>query len=95
MVTHIQVQYPTVEEIVLNTEAQMRAKGYKNYKGDQISYQPVNRPQHIQVKQVKRLVQEEFMNSADYEAELETQCVAQTGMTRSQYQARFKRAWNE
>ena len=95
MTTHITVEYPTTLTVVLNTEAEMRALGYKNYKGDRVSYKPVNRPQVIQVKQVARKVQEEFMSADDYEAELTAKCLEQTGMTPSAYQARFKKAWNE
>ena len=93
-VTHITVEYPTMEHIVKVSAQEMQARGYKNSKGV-IQHLPVNRPQQIQVKQVSRLVQEEFMTGADYEAELEAMCVAQTGMTPSAYQARFKGAWND
>jgi len=92
MKTTITVEYPTIEDIVIKTKAEAVSMGYKS---EIVRHMPVNRPQHIVVKQVARKVQEEFMNSADYEAELEAQCVAQTGMGRSAYQARFKRAWNE
>jgi hypothetical protein len=88
----INVEYPTVEDIVIKTKAEAMSMGYKNAI---IRHQPVNRPYNIVVKQVKRLVQEEFMSSADYEAELEAQCRATTGMGRSVFQVRFKRAWNE
>lgn len=92
MITHIKVEYPLIEDIIVKTEKQARSMGYKNAI---VRHLPVNRAQVIQVKQVKRLVQEEFMNSADYEAELETSCLAKTGMTRAAYQAKNKRAWNE
>lgn len=91
----ITVEYPTMETQIISTEAEMRAKGYKSYKGDHVRYNPINRLEQIQVKQVRRLVQEEFMTGADYEAELEDMCKRQTGLTRSQYQSRYKRAWNE
>ena len=93
-VVHIPVDYPTTIANVVVSAEDMQAKGYKNSKG-LIRYEPVNRPQRITVKQVSRLVQEEFMTSDDYEAELEAKCLEQTGLTRSQYQARYKRAWNE
>ena len=93
MSKHIAVEYPHIEEKVLHTAEQMAAKGYK--KMPQIAYIPVNRKQYIQVKQVARKVQEEFMTAEDYEAELVALCVAQTGMTPSKYQAKHKRAWNE
>ena len=93
-VVHIPVSYPTTEEVVVISAEDMQAKGYKKSKG-LILYYPVNRPQRITVKQVSRLVQEEFMSSEDYEAELDAMCLAQTGLTRSQYQARYKRAWND
>lgn len=94
MKTQITVEYPTMEHIVKVSAEEMQARGYKNSKGV-IAHLPVNRTQTVQVKQVARKVQEEFMTSADYEAELEAMCVAQTGMTPSAYQARYKRAWNE
>lgn len=94
MPTHITVEYPTTEHVVVISAEDMQAKGYKNSKG-LIRHYPVNRPQVITVKQVSRLVQEEFMTSDDYEAEMEAMCLAQTGLTRSQYQARYKRAWND
>lgn len=93
MSKHITVEYPHIEEKVLRTAEQMKAAGYKAM--PQIAYLPVNRKQYVQVKQVARKVQEEFMDGADYEAELVAMCVAQTGLTPAVYQAKFKRAWNE
>lgn len=93
MSKHITVEYPHIEEKVLHTAEEMAAKGYK--KMPQIAYLPVNRKQYVQVKQVARKVQEEFMDGADYEAELVAMCVAQTGLTPAAYQAKFKRAWND
>lgn len=90
----ITVDYPTMIEVVKVSAKEMQARGYKNSKGI-IQNIPANRPQSITVKQVSRKVQEEFMTSEDYEAELVAMCVAQTGMTPSDYQARHKRAWNE
>lgn len=95
MKTIISVQYPSTIKVVVKTEAEMRALGYKYYTGDKTTNLYVNRRQFIQVKEVKRLVQEEFMNSADYEAEAVAACVGQTGMTPAVYQARHKRSWNE
>ena len=94
MPTHITVEYPTTEHVVVISAEDMQAKGYKNSKG-LIRHYPVNRPQRITVKQVARKVQEEFMTSEDYEAELTAMCVAQTGLTPSQYQTKFRRAWND
>lgn len=94
MPTTIQVEYPITEHIVKVTAEEMQARGYKGSKGI-IQHLPVNRVQYVQVKQVSRLVQEEFMTGEDYEAELEAMCVAQTGMSRSAYQARYKQAWND
>ena len=91
----ITVDYPTMEHRVMRTVAQLKEAGYKNATKDQVQHLPVNRPQHIQVKQLSRKVQEEFMTGADYEAELVEMCKKQTGMTPSAYQARYKRAWNE
>ena len=90
----ITVEYPTTLHIVKVSAEEMQARGYKNSKGI-IQHEPVNRPQVITVKQVSRKVQEEFMTGEDYEAELTAMCVAQTGMTPSAYQARYKRAWND
>lgn len=92
--TQIAVDYPTIEVKVIKTAAEMQALGYKK-SGDKLAYLPVNRFQSIVVKQVSRLVQEEFMENADYDAEMEEMCVAQTGMTPKAYQAKFKRSWNE
>lgn len=92
--TQITVEYPTTEHIVLKTIADLKKLGYKNPTKDIIRHNPVNRPQVITVKQVARKIQEEFMESADYDAELEAMCVAQTGMTPSAYQARYKCSWN-
>lgn len=94
-VTHIPVEYPTTIVKVIFTEAEMRAKGYKNYKGDKTTNVYVNRPIIVKVKQVKRLVQEEFMTSEDYNKELDDMSVAQTGKTRADYQASAGKAWNE
>lgn len=94
-VTHIKVEYPTHERVVVKTEAEMRSLGYKNYKGDKTKSVFYNRLQSITVKQLSRRVQEEFMTDADYEAELEAMCVAQTGMTPADYQTRHGMAWNE
>lgn len=94
MKTQITVEYPTTLTIVKVSAEEMQARGYKNSKGV-IQHLPVNRPQTITVKQVARKVQEEFMTPEDYEAELTAMCVAQTGMTPSQYQARYRRAWND
>lgn len=95
MSKQILVDYPVTITKVINTQAEMRAKGYKSYKGDHVMYIPVNRLEQIQVKQVKRLVQEEFMTGSDYEAELEEMCKAQTGLSRNAYQTRYGRAWND
>lgn len=95
MKTTIAVEYLKTETQVIKTEAEMKAMGYKHQKGDLVRYMPVNRPQVIDVKQVSRLVQEEFMDGADYEAELEAMCKEQTGLTRSAYQARYRRSWND
>lgn len=92
MKTTINVEYPTVEHIVVTTKEQAIVMGYKNAL---VRHEPVNRLQHIDVKHVKRLVQEEFMNASDYEDELEAKCLSQTGLGRAAYQAKFKRAWNE
>lgn len=94
MTTQITVEYPTMEHRVKVSAEEMQARGYKNHKGI-VQHLPVNRPQVITVKQVKRLVQEEFMTTEDYEAELEAMCLQQTGMTRAAYQSRYKQAWNE
>ena len=93
-VTHIPVQYPTTLKIVVVSAEDMQAKGYKNSKG-LIRYEPVNRPHRVTVKNTARMVQEEFMNTADYEAELEAMCLKQTGLTPAQYQAKHHRAWND
>ena len=93
MSKHITVEYPHIEEKVLQTAEQMAARGYK--KMPQIAYLPINRKQYVQVKQVARKVQEEFMTGEDYDAELVAMCEAQTGMTPTSYQAKFKRAWND
>lgn len=90
--TTITVEYPIMEHIVVKTEAEAKAMGYKSAI---IRKLPVNRQHHIVVKQVKRLVQEEFMDSEDYDKELDAKCLAETGMTRAAYQARYKRSWNE
>lgn len=91
-ITHITVEYPTLQHTVVKTLAEAKAMGYKSAI---IRKVPVNRPQNIVVKQVKRLVQEEFMDSTDYDKELDAKCVAETGMTRAAYQVRYKRSWNE
>lgn len=90
----IQVEYPTTVEVVKATAEEMQAKGYKNHKGI-IQYVAVNRPQAIKVKQVARKVQEEFMDSADYEKELNDMSIAQTGLTIENYQAKHGKAWND
>lgn len=94
-ITHIKVEYPSSIKKVIKTEAQMREMGYKNYKGDKVSNVFVNRTQIIKVRRVERLVKEEFMELSEYEQELDDMCVAQTGMTRSQYQVKNGKAWNE
>lgn len=93
--TTIAVEYPSTIKVVTKTEAEMRALGYKNYKGDKTTNLYVNRTHRITVKQVSRKIQEEFMTSADYRAELEAMCLAQTGMTQSAYQTKYHRSWNE
>ena len=82
MTTHITVEYPTHYRKVLNTEAEMRAKGYKNYKGDHTTSVFVNRPFTVKVRTNKVI-------------DLDAMCLAQTGMTPSAYQAKHGRAWNE
>ncbi len=91
----IEVQYPTTIVEVINTEAEMRAKGYKNYKGDQVRHNPVNRIHSITVKQTARIIEETFRSAEDARKELETICLNQTGLTPVAYQAKFKRAWND
>tara|TARA_B100001245_G_C22890259_1_gene428684 strand:- start:2082 stop:2357 length:276 start_codon:yes stop_codon:yes gene_type:complete len=88
----ITVEYPYQQDIVVKTEAEAKAMGYKRA---MVRHIPVNREYKIVVKQVSRLVQEEFMDAADYEAEMEEKCLKQTGLSRSAYQARYKRSWNE
>lgn len=80
-VTHIKVEYPTQLRVVLNTEAEMRAKGYKNYKGDCTKTVNVNRTEQVRVRTNKVV-------------DLDAMCLAQTGMTPSAYQAKFNRSWN-
>lgn len=94
MKTSITVEYPTTISVVKVSAEEMQARGYKNHKGV-VQHLPVNRPQVITVKQVSRKVQEEFMTSEDYDKELEAQCLAQTGMTPSAYQAKYRKAWND
>lgn len=81
-VTHIKVEYPTQLRVVLNTEAEMRAKGYKKYKGDQTKSVNVNRTESIKVRTNKVV-------------DLDALCFAQTGMTPADYQTKFGKAWNE
>lgn len=82
MKTQITVEYPTHLRVVVATEAEMRAKGYKNYKGDMTKSVFPNRTERIQVRTNKVV-------------DLEALCLAQTGMTPSAYQAKFGQAWNE
>lgn len=92
MKKRISVEYPTSIKVVTKTLAEAKAMGYKREMSHWVF---VNRPQRIKVKQVKHLVQEEFMTSEDYDKELEEMCISQTGMGRAAYQARYKRAWND
>lgn len=78
----IPVQAPTFEKVVIKTEAEMRALGYKNYQGDKTTTVYFNRPQVIRVRVVGKTI------------DLEAMCLAQTGMTPSDYQAKFNQAWN-
>lgn len=82
MKTPITVEYPTEYRKVLHTEAEMRALGYKNYKGDHTTSVFVNRPFSIKVRTSKVV-------------DLDALCLAQTGMTPAEYQAKHGKAWNE
>jgi len=92
MKTQITVEYPTIENVVIKTLAEAKAMGYKSAI---VRHEPVNRPYKIQVKQVKRLVKEEFMDDKEWENELEGMAKAQTGMSRTAHQSRLKKSWNE
>jgi len=94
-ITHITVEYPTTVKKVVKTEEEMRSLGYKSWKGDKVTSEYVNRPYSIRVKQVARKIEETFMSHEDQQKEIIAKCVAQTGMTPSDYQAKFKKAWNE
>jgi hypothetical protein len=88
---NITVQYPTSERVITKTLAEAKALGYKSEISKTVY---MNRPSIITVKRLSRRVQEEFMTAQDYEAEMTVLCVSQTGMTPSDYQAKFKRSWN-
>ena len=81
MSKQITVEYPHIEEKVLRTAEQMKAAGYKAM--PQIAYLPVNRKQYVQVKTSAPAI------------DLDQMCLDQTGLTPAQYQAKFKRAWND
>lgn len=87
----IEVQYPTIERKVIKTEAEAKALGYKK---EIVSKEPVNRLSIIKVRQVARSIKEAYMTIEDVASKLSEQCIAQTGMTPSVYQDKFKRAWN-
>lgn len=95
MLTHIEVEYPTEKvTIIPKTQEQIMREAlmFRTPINDvQASYRivtQVNQAQTIYVHQVKQLVENEFKTPEDY-------CMEQTGLTPSQYQAKFKRAWNE
>lgn len=82
MKTPITVEYPTEYRKVVHTEAEMRAMGYKNHKGDHITNVLVNRPYSIKVRTNKTV-------------DLDALCFEQTGMTPAECQTKHGRAWNE
>lgn len=90
---NITVEYPTTIKVVIKTAAQAKAMGYGA--NEIAKYIPTNRPLDIAVKQLSRRVQEEFMDYEDYEAELDAKALQQIRMTRSAFQSKFKKAWNE
>ena len=93
MLTHIKVQYPTEKvTIIPKTQEQIMREKLMFRNNDVADHfrivTKVNEPQTIYVHQVKQLVENEFKTPEDY-------CIEQTGLTPSQYQAKFKRAWND
>lgn len=76
---NITVQYPLNEMVVVKTEEEMRALGYKSAITRK---EPVNRSFTITVRGSNTLSADDI-------------CVRQTGMTPSEYQTRYHKAWNE
>ena len=94
-VTRIEVHYPTESVTIIPKKADDLARERMQFwnRGKEVAdhyriVTKVNQPQTIYVKQVARMVEEEFMTTDDYSIE-------QTGMTASAYQAKFGRAFNE
>jgi hypothetical protein len=91
--TKIPVQYPTEKVTIVPKTAEQVARERIMFRTQDIAdhyriVTLVNEPQTIYVKQVERMVQEEFMDNDDYSIE-------QTGLTAAAFQSKFKRAFNE
>lgn len=92
---HITVEYPT-EKVTIIPKSQhdiMREAIYSKTPVAEVKdhyriVTKVNEAQKIYVHQVKQLIENEFKTPEDY-------CMEQTGMTPAQYQAKYKRAWND
>lgn len=79
----IKVNYPTHERVVVKTEAEMRALGYTNYKGDLTKSVYPNREHSIIVRTAKPQFSPEEL------------CLQLTGMRPSEYQSKYGVAWND
>ena len=91
--TIIKVDYPTEKVTIIPKKPEQIMRERLIYRTNDVAdhYRIVtklNQPQTIFVKQVSRMVEEEFMDSDDYSIE-------QTGLTASAYQAKYGRAFNE
>lgn len=85
MKTQVKVQYPTVEEHQIPITSAY----------ERLVYRANSRTVRTSVNQARTIYVRVLTKTPTQPFDAEVMCVAQTGMTPSAYQSKFKKAWNE